>query len=219
MNLHSQIIHQNKNVNDNTNIDNCEEETKNIEEAVSSEDEDKEETDDEDEINIDYEHIVDDESGAESYKGTKPCFVETVKAVKQRLQEKVGGYIKKINNHNMVVRDVRYVDYGVEADIEISKGRLRGVAKLKIWGPSKSPKGKNKCHITAARFPKADKKYATILSKKIIKPLIDSYLKGDGWNTIMSSKPITRNERVQCTECDKFVSKLYLNTHSTKMHP
>ena len=124
MKLHSQIIHQNKNVTDNTNIDSGEEETKIIEEDVLSEDEDNENTDDEDEINIDYEHIVDDESGAESYKGTKPCFVETVKAVKVLLQEKVGGYIKKINNHNMVVRDVRSFDYGVEADIEISKGRL-----------------------------------------------------------------------------------------------
>ena len=118
----------------------------------------------------------------------------------------------------MVVKDVRSVDYGVEADIEISKGRLRGVAKLKIWGPSKSPNGKNKCTIQATRFPKSHKKYATILSKKILKPLIDSHLKGEGWNTIMSSKPIIRNERVHCPECDKSVRKLYFNTHDTKMH-
>ena len=34
----------------------------------------------------------------------------------------------------------------------------------------------------------------------------------------MSSKPIIRNERVHCPECDKSVGKLYFNTHNTKMH-
>ena len=66
----------------------------------------------------------------------------------------------------MVVKDVRSVDYGVEADIEISKGRLRGVAKLKIWGPSKSPNGKNKCTIQATRFPKSDKNMQKFFQRK-----------------------------------------------------
>ena len=71
MKLHRVNIHKNE-------IDNM---TMNSEDAESGDD-DKDYPDEEDAINIDYQHNVDDESGAESYKGNKPSFVETVKAVK-----------------------------------------------------------------------------------------------------------------------------------------
>ena len=86
-----------------------------------------------------------------------------------------------------MVKDVREVSYGVEVDIKISKERTKGLAMIKIWGPSKSAKGnKNKCTIIFTRYPHSEEKYVTFLSKKVVKPLLDLYLKGEGWKFIVN---------------------------------
>ena len=101
---------------------------------------------DEEDINIDYQYSVEKVSCDETFKGKKPLFVQSVKAIKKLVHEKgdTNGKIK--NKHKFVVKDVRDVSYGVEADIEISKGRIKGLARIKIWGPSKSSKGKQQMH-------------------------------------------------------------------------
>ena len=76
---------------------------------------------------------------------------------------------------------MRDVSYAMEADIEISKGRVKGLARVKVWGPSKSSNAKNKCTIIVSKYPHADSTYVTVLSRKVIKPLLDAYLKGVGW--------------------------------------
>ena len=48
------------------------------------------------------------------------------------------GETNIINNHKMTVRDVRDIKFGgIEAEVEVSKKEEKGVATLKIWGPSK----------------------------------------------------------------------------------
>ena len=126
MKLHKENVHQSTCENKDTVI-NLEKEDNDIRNKIeSSEEEEEDDSEDEEDIIVDYQYTVDEESGAESDKGNKPSFVESVKAVKHLIQDKGCGYIKKINSHNMIVRDVRHVDYGLEADVEISKGRLRG---------------------------------------------------------------------------------------------
>ena len=131
-------------------------------------------------------------------------FVQSVKAIKQLIHEEGESNGKIINNRKVVVKDVREVSYGVEADIEISKGRTKGLARIKIWGPSKSAKGnKNKCTIIVTKYPHSDGKYVTLLSKKVVKPLLDLYLKGEGWKSLVTKIKNASKDRIQCTKCDK----------------
>ena len=98
-------------------------------------------SEDEDKINIEYEYTED----SETYKGKKPLFVQSVLALKQLAKMK--DEIKIINNHTIVVRDFKKVKFGgLEAEVEISKGENKGVATLKIWGPSKSAKARKKIY-------------------------------------------------------------------------
>ena len=75
----------------------------------------------------------------------KPLFVQSVLALKQLAKMK--DEIKIINKHTIVVRDFRKVKFGgLEAEVEISKGENKGVATLKVWGPSKSAKARKKMY-------------------------------------------------------------------------
>ena len=124
----------------------------------------------------------------------------------------------------MVVKDVRIVKYeGIEAEVEVSKGADKGVATLKIWGPSRAAKGKKKCTIMSVKYSSCDGKFANILSRKIIKPLLDSYLKGLGWksminNVIVKKKKNLNGQKHLCPHCEKPFVKNYLKTHIEKMH-
>ena len=152
-------------------------------------------------------------------RGKKPLYVQCVKSIKTLFNEKGDANAKIINQHKMVVKDAREVSYGMEADVEISMGRLKGLARVKIWGPSKSDKSKNKCTIIISKYSNnADSKYAETLSRKIIKPLFESYLKGPGGrDTIKKSNGINK-DRVQCTDCEKSFGKRYIKTHMVKIH-
>ena len=151
-------------------------------------------------------------------KGKKPLFVQSVKAIKQLLTEKGDINAKIINEHKIVVKDSREVSYGMEADIEISKGRIKGLAIAKIWGPSKSATKKNRCTIIISRYPNFDPNFATKLSRKVIRPLLESYLKGQGWKDLMKKSSIVIKDRTKCTDCEKSFGNRYLKTHMVKMH-
>ena len=127
---------------------------------------------------------------------------------------------KIINQHKMVVKDAREVSYGMEADIEITTGKMKGLARAKIYGPSKSSTKKNRCTILIEKYPNpnSEVKFATILSRKIVKPLLDTYLKGLGWKNIMKNSTINITDRVQCLDCEKSFGKGYIKTHMVKMH-
>ena len=187
-------------------------------ELSDNDEEDEIESVEEDEINIEYDYSIEKSKGDESFKGKKPLFVQAVKAFKQLLMEKGDKNGKIINNHKMVVKDAREVSYGMEADIEITTGKMKGLARAKIWGPSKSSTKKNRCTILIERYPNSEIIFATKLSRKIVKPLLDTYLKGLGWKNIMKKSTINITDRVQCFDCEKSFGKGYIKTHMIKMH-
>ena len=191
-------------------IDLSETENDSSEEDGGSDEEDEE-------INIEYDYSYEEESSAEAYKGKKPLFVQAVKALKDVIKEKGDSHGKRINKYRMVIKDVRNISYGIEADVEIQTEKNKGLAKVKIWGPSKSAKQKHKCSINITKYPHYDGKWVKILSRKIIKPLLDSFLRGEGWKAVMKKEKIS-NERVPCNECDKSFGKRYIDTHREKMH-
>ena len=119
----------------------------------------------------------------------------------------------------MVVKDSREVSYGMEADIKISVGNMKGLAKIKIWGPSKSVTKKNQCTIIISKYStNSDPKFSTMLSRKIVRPLLESYLKGQGWKETIQPLNSVNNDRIKCTECIKSFGKRYIKTHVEKMH-
>ena len=148
-------------------------------ENISSDDDDI--TEEEGDINIEYEYS---EEG-NTFKGNKPAFVQAVIEVKE-LVIKQKGSSKIINNHKLSVKDVKIIDYGLEAVVEIFNGKLKGLARITIWGPSKSGKGKlkNKCTVMVQRYPGYEKSFSKMVSINIIKPLLDSHLKGEAWNSL-----------------------------------
>ena len=77
---------------------------------------------------------------------------------------------------------MREIEYGLEVDTEIFNGQLKGLARINIWGPKQSGKGKhkNKCTIMTKRYPGYGKEFPKMVSGKIIKPLLDCFLKGEG---------------------------------------
>ena len=187
-------------------------------ESLTSDNEKDDEEDEEEDIHIDYVHNVEKVLCEESFKGKKPMFVQTVKAVKQLLYQKGDKNSKIINTHKIVIKDVRDVSYGMEADIEISKGRLKGLAMVKVWGPSKSSTKKNWCTIIVTKYPHSESKYVMLLAKKVMKPLLDAYLKGEGWKTLITKCNSPNKDRSHCEICDKSFGAGYIKTHIIKMH-
>ena len=51
-----------------------------------------------------------------------------------------------------------------------------------------------------------------------MKPLLDLYLKGEGWKSLVTKIINASKDRIQCTKCDKPFGKAYIKTHIAKMH-
>ena len=84
--------------------------------------------------------------------------MHAVKAVKEFIcQQK--DKTKIVNKHRFSVKYVREIEYGLEADVEIFNGKIKGLARINVWGPSTNGKGryKNKCTIMVKRYPGYDK--------------------------------------------------------------
>ena len=145
--------------------------------------------------------------------------MQCVKSLRKVFTQKGDINGKVINKHNMVVKEVIDVSYGIEADIEVSVGKIKGLTKVKIWGPSKSVTKKNQCTIIISKYNKnCDPKFTTMMSRKIIKPLLESYLKGQGWKEMIQPLNNTNKDRIKCTDCDKSFGKRYIKTHAKNMH-
>ena len=179
------------------------------EDTVKEGDSDEEDTKDDD-IVIDYDYNEEEEK----YNGKKPAFANAVVALKTMFEKSANENVKIINEHKVDVKYFRKVKHGVEADIEVSKmnSKTKGFALVKIWGPSK---GKNKCTIMVSNIKKHDAKSAKTLSTRVIKPLLDNYLTGKGWKSLVQNFS-DGEDKVKCTVCDKPYSKAYLKIHTKK---
>ena len=113
---------------------------------------------------------------------------------------------------------MRALKYGTAIDIEIKTAKQKGYAVLKIWGPSYSDKAKKKCTVMVSKIGISEEKFATILSRKVIKPLLDSHIKGNDFKENIKHI-VQSNDKVKCKKCQKMVNKSYLKTHVQNQHP
>ena len=75
----------------------------------------------------------------------------------------------------------------------------------------------------SVKFSSCDEKFAKMLSRKIVKPLLDLYLKGVGWkslikNEIIKKEKVPDQEKTICSHCEKLFGKGYIKKHVEKMH-
>ena len=181
------------------------------------EDEDHEDnlSEDESEPEIDITNEYEYSEKDEKFTGNKAVYVQAAKAVK-KLFIKKGVHPKLINGYKIDIKDPRETKHGIEADIEIRKSRMKGLALVRIWGPSTSKKGKGKITIMVSKYKHSDEKYAKELSKEVIKPLLDAHIAGSGWKEMM----IKPDDKFNCIQCGKAISnRYYLKVHMTKFHP
>ena len=117
---------------------------------------DAESCSDEEDINIEYEYT----KNVGTFKGNKPTFVHAVKEIKEFIVQAKGS-TQIVNKHRFSVNDIKEIEYGLEADVEIFNGKLKGLARINIWGPATNGKGKkkNKCTIMVKRYPGYERKY------------------------------------------------------------
>ena len=77
-----------------------------------------------------YWHKDDDEPTGYTYKGKKKIFVKAVENIRTIMKK---GVQKRMENLQFRILDCRKAS---ELDVEISKGKERGIAVLKIFGPN-----------------------------------------------------------------------------------
>ena len=129
------------------------------------------------------------------------------------------GNQKSIKNVTFKVLDVRKKGKKsdeVEIDVEVKKDNERGVAALKIFGPSK----KKGCTIMMTKLKKYDAKFAEILAFDVIKDLLDNFHVEDGWiNFFVADSDILGKKSHFCHFCNKgYANEKNLKNHITKFH-
>ena len=164
------------------------------------------------EINPVYEYNYSGKN--ERYVSNKPCFIEAVEELKKTFGKKDNN-IMMISDHEITIKDYRDLKYGVEIDVEVKMKKQRGYAILKIWGPSEA---KKKCTLIVSKTNISEEKFATILSRKVIKPIIDNHIKGGDMKEVIANV-FQNNDKVNCDKCQKPVNKSYLKTHIQNQHP
>ena len=102
-----------------------------------------------------------------SFKGQKPSFQKAVESLKDILQR---GTKKVVNDITFTVLDARQKGRGIEFEVEIIKGKERGMAGLKIFGPN----ARKECTVMINKVKKQDVKFAEMLAADVIKNLIDN---------------------------------------------
>ena len=111
-------------------------------------------------------------------------------------------------------------------DPEEKPQKVKGMAKVKIWSPnSKNPKKKD-CTIMVDKVWEHDKKIFKLIAQKVVKPTIDSLLKGKGTSNLLKTphektigKTLSIAEENKCDCCHmKFGTEHGMRIHKGKMH-
>ena len=154
---------------------------------------------------MDGEFVVD----GYSYKGRKP-FLKVLEGFKSMM---VKGFKGDINGIKMEVLDSRIVGAELAIDIACTKNKNRGIAVMKIYGPST----KKQNVVMATKSKGSDTKYMVMLAKEVIEPLIDKFLNNDEEED--NNKGNEKADEIKCSLCDKtFKTKTALKGHLTRMH-
>ena len=140
------------------------------------------------------------------FKGKKSIFVKSVETLKNLLKRGEGSIV---NDVSVEVLDIREMQHGIEYDIKCSKNQDKGVSVLKIYGPNP----KKGCTVMVCKSREYDNKFVSILSKDVIKHLIDTFEATDEWKTLKFS-PF---KKPSCSICKKsFCNEKNLKTHIKK---
>ena len=127
----------------------------------------------------------------------------------------VKGNQGEVQGIKYTVLDARNKGIELEVDIQVSENAKmgvdsRGVAVLKLYGPSK----KQENSVLVTKNKGSDIKFVTIVAEKIVKPLIISIL-----GVEEKSQKIKGENEVKCQICEKsFATMRALKGHNTKIH-
>ena len=158
-----------------------------------------------------YSHyrFPDEEPTTVRFKGKKSIFVKAVVTLKDLLKKGEGS---DVNNVSFKVLDVRKMQHGVEYDIQCIKNQEKGVSVLKLYGPNP----KKGCTVMICKSREHENKFVSILSKDVIKHLLDVFEATDGWKSFLK---FSVYKKPSCTKCKKsFCNDKNLMTHIKKYH-
>ena len=151
-----------------------------------------------------------------SYKGKKEAFVKAVKNLELLMRN---GHKKESANISIKILETKQIPNGKEKEIEIEKGKEKGNASIKFYGPSK--KG---CTVIVNKTKKNDVKFAVMLALDVVKPFLDNFIAGEKGNdpfktTISKAMQKALGKSHNCNFCDKtFASERTLNIHIKRNH-
>ena len=155
---------------------------------------------------MDGEFVVD----GYSYKGRKP-FLKVLEGFKAMM---IKGFKRDINGITVEVLDSRIVGAELAIDIACTQNNKRGIAVMKLYGPS----SKKQNVVMATKSKGSDIKFVILLAKEVIEPLINKFLNNDDEednNDILKEKADIN----KCSFCDKtFKTEAALKGHMTRMH-
>ena len=135
-----------------------------------------------------------------TYKSKKSIFIKAGENLKLQISKKLNDI--SFGNIACKILDFKNVNYGMEYEVKIIKGKDRGNALLKIFGPN----NKKDYTIQIIKVKKNDMKFAEILAKDFVKELLDRFGSGENWEdlVISSSKKITKKKAaIKCDTCKK----------------
>ena len=164
---------------------------------------------------LDGEYVID----GYTFRG-KRAFRKVVEGLKETF---VKGFKRTINGVDFRILDTRIKGVELEIEVAIVEKVNKGLAIIKLYGPSKT----KEYVVTASRSKGNSPKFVVVLAEKILKPVMGEYLTEDEGISV-KDKLNTKNtvtvkgEKVnlhKCPHCEKTsYSMPGLKCHITKMH-
>ena len=152
-----------------------------------------------------------------TFKSKKQDFIKACESIKSNFKKDQKGAQKYMENLAFRILDSRNKENGPEMDIEISKNKERGNAVLKFYGPNSKS---GECTLMITKSKRHDVKFVKFLANDIIKKMLDKFMSGEGWDTILTKTAIQDGKKqFVCPPCNKgFISEKNLNNHIEKFH-
>ena len=150
-----------------------------------------------------------------SFKGKKRLFLKVVENFKVLMAKR--GDEKILGNVSFKILDSRKVPHGTEYEVEVTKNKDRGVAILKIFGPSP----KKGATLMTNKSKRHDIKFVEILTFDIVKQLLDRFGSGpgDGWIGVLKVVPkiVKKDDQKKSHYCH-FCNNGFCNVKNLKVH-
>ena len=138
------------------------------------------------------------------FKGKNKTFLKAVDALKVLFKK---GVVKTIDVTTFRVLDSRKGTHVLEYDIETEYENEKGVAVLKVYGPTP----KKGATVMVSKSKEYEVKFVERLALNVLKQMVDRYVETDSWKKIF--------EKVVCNMCKKaFCNEKNLKTHIEKYH-